>query len=108
MTTRPPRRMLRRALGVLLLVSALAGCGGGRDALPVLSDDSTCEEAVELVDEAIRRAQSYLARQADDALERDDIIFALSAAEERRECFDDEQTVQRATGLRLTLFSDAS
>ena len=98
--------MRRQAAAVALLAALLlAACGSGGTGLRAVTDDSTCEDVQEIVEEAIRAAQSYLGRQADDPAERDDIIFALSGAEERRECLDDD-TLRRATGLRLTLFSD--
>ena len=94
-----------RSATVLVAGLLLAGCGGS-DALPAMTDATTCEEAVEIVDEAISRAQAYLAGQTDDPARRDEIVFALSGAEERPECLA-EETRQRATGLLLTLVSDS-
>lgn len=98
------RRGMAVAL-VLILALTASGCGGD-EGLAAVSDDSTCAEVVEIVDEAIAAARSYIARQASDPAEADEIVFALSGAEERSECLD-EETVRRATGLRLTVVSSS-
>lgn len=83
----------------MLLATA---CGGGQDLLPALTDESTCEEAREVVDRAIGEAQAFLGTDSTDLVRADEVIFALSAVDERSECFDAE-TVDQARGLRLSI-----
>lgn len=103
MTTRTPRSLLLALLlpGLGLLAGA---CGGGAGELPVLSDESTCEEVEALLDEAIGQARAYLGTDGADPLRADTLVLALSAADERPECVD-EETATTARGLRTSIAS---
>lgn len=92
---------LRTAFVAVLAVLVMA-CGSGDTLLPALTDDSTCEDAVTIVTTAIDEARSYVGTGRDDPALRDELVFALSAVDERPECVDEELTRQ-ATGLRSTL-----
>ena len=89
-------------LGVLLAGVLLAGCGGGPEQIRGASDGMACSEVAEIIDEAMTRGQRFVAGQERDAGLAADLVFALSAAEERPECIDADVR-RRAEGLRATL-----
>lgn len=61
-----------------------------------------CAEVAEVVDEAMVRGQRFVAGQETDRVLGDDLVFALSGAEERPECIE-EAVRSRAAGLRATI-----
>lgn len=87
---------------MVTVAALMVACGSGDTLLPALTDDSTCEDAVAIVTTAIDEARSYVGTGRDDAALRDELVFALSAVDERPECVD-EDLVRTATGLRSTL-----
>lgn len=95
------RRGARRTAVLLLLLPA---CGGGPEPLPAVNDDSSCEEVAAVVEEAIDQGRLYLGTENDDLALGDQIVFALSAVDERPECVD-QATADAARGLRLTIAS---
>lgn len=94
-----PARLLHLALPCAML--ALVACGG-RDPLPSLTDASTCADAQEVVEVALEEGRLYIGTDRDDPVLADEIIFALSAVDERPECFTDDD-IAAARGLRATV-----
>ncbi len=87
---------------LLILLTLAAGCGSAPDLVPAVSDGMSCAEVAEVVEGAIARGQQYIAAQRDDPLLAADLIFALSGAEERPECVEDDIR-SRASGMRATI-----
>jgi hypothetical protein len=92
-----------RSLPTLLIaVAVLAGCQPQPDSFPAVTDEMTCAEVLEVLSAALSRGQRFIAGQESDAMLASDLVFALSGAEERPECVDD-QTRSRAAGMRATI-----
>lgn len=95
---------VQKAIVALVGAVVLAGCGGGPAGPEVeaVNDGMDCAEVAAVIDAAIERGQRFVAGQETDVLLAGDLVFALSGAEARPECVD-EDVRSRAEGLRATL-----
>ena len=88
MAARPLLPSAVRGRAVVLALGLLALACGGREPLPALTDDATCAEAQAVLEVALEEGRTYVGTDRDDPVLADEIIFGLSAVDERPECFD--------------------
>ena len=102
MAARPLLPSAVRGRAVVLALGLLALACGGREPLPALTDDATCAEAQAVLEVALEEGRTYVGTDRDDPVLADEIIFGLSAVDDRPECFDAD-AISSARGLRATV-----